>query len=129
VGLATTKTAKPTDVGFPPRRDHQQAQIFIGLLPGAVTVLLLPEQRRFAFPVAHSDLGFVFSLHHLQVLNFLVETVPLCFGPSLAQLQFEIEEGPVQLVAIGELRKKAAADGHALCSCVGRVKSQYAMSV
>jgi hypothetical protein len=45
----------------------------------------------------------------------------------LAQLHFEVKDGLAQLVAIRELRKKTAADRHALCSCVGRVKSQSAV--
>src|SRR6516165_5401903 len=78
------------------RRNNQDeiingAQLFLRLLPGAVTVHLLPKKRRFAFPVAPSELGFVFSLQRLQVQNFLVETVPLFLSPSLAQLDFEVK--------------------------------------
>jgi hypothetical protein len=62
------------------------------LLPGAVTVHLLPVKRRFAFPVTPSELGFVFSLPHLQVQNFLVEMIALFFGPSLTQLNPGVEQ-------------------------------------
>jgi hypothetical protein len=57
------------------RRNNQDAiingsRLLLRLLPGAVTVHLLPEQRRFAFPVTPSELGLVFSLPRLQVQNF-----------------------------------------------------------
>jgi hypothetical protein len=62
------------------------------LLPGAVTVHLLPEKRRFAFPVAPRELGFVFPLPRLQVQNFLVEMIALFFRPSLTQVHLEVEQ-------------------------------------
>jgi hypothetical protein len=92
VGTTTIKTSKPTGAGFP-RLDHQRPGLLSRLLPKAVAVLLLVEKRLFAFPITYSELDFVFSLPRLQVQNFLVETVPLSFGPSLAQLQFELKDG------------------------------------
>jgi hypothetical protein len=115
VGVATTKTAKATGGGFPAIINGPG---FTAFTARTITVLL-PAKRLFAFPVTPSELGFVFSLPRLQVQNFLVETVPLCFGPRSTQLHLEVKQGVLRLVENRELRKKTAADCSVLLCWVG----------